>query len=160
VKTYYVLGFYFSIDCQEVALILKNKPDWQAGKLNGIGGKIELNETPLEAMQREFREETGLYHAPWKKFAELTGEHFIVHCFTGKGEPQRCRTKESEPVNAYGSLLYPGQLAKMIGSEIYVPVIGNLTWLIPLAIDTYRDRDLDFVSVEYQIRASIEEGMR
>ena len=40
-KKYYVLGFLFSPDCKRVALIIKNRPDWQAGFLNGIGGKID-----------------------------------------------------------------------------------------------------------------------
>lgn len=57
--TEYVLGFLFR-ECQPlVALITKNKPEWQKNKKNGIEGKIEPNETPLEAMRREFQEETG-----------------------------------------------------------------------------------------------------
>jgi hypothetical protein len=58
VKDRYVLGFVFSEDSSRVLLVWKNRPAWQAGKLNGIGGKIEAGETPLQAMQREFREET------------------------------------------------------------------------------------------------------
>lgn len=57
----YVLGFAFSRDGEEVVLIIKQKPDWQKGKLNGIGGKIEPeDESPLHAMIREFKEETGV----------------------------------------------------------------------------------------------------
>ena len=37
--TKYVVGFMFSPDKQFVALIRKNRPEWQAGKLNGIAGK-------------------------------------------------------------------------------------------------------------------------
>jgi 8-oxo-dGTP diphosphatase len=37
----YVLGFMFSSDHSEVALIRKRKPEWQRGKLNGIGGKCD-----------------------------------------------------------------------------------------------------------------------
>ena len=58
--TKYVVGFMFSPDKQFVALIRKNRPEWQAGKLNGIGGKIEVGEFPRGAMVREFREETGV----------------------------------------------------------------------------------------------------
>ena len=50
----YVVGFMFSEE------ILKNKPDWQAGRLNGVGGKVEPNEYPDQAMVREFEEETGV----------------------------------------------------------------------------------------------------
>lgn len=59
VEVQYVLGIMFSEDEERVLAIWKNRPDWQAGKLNGIGGKIEDGETPIEAMRREFREETG-----------------------------------------------------------------------------------------------------
>lgn len=54
----YVLGFMFDHEEKHVLLIWKNRPKWQAGKLNGIGGKIEAGETPLQAMEREFTEET------------------------------------------------------------------------------------------------------
>ncbi len=37
----YVCGFMMSWDMQEFLLIKKTHPEWQAGKLNGIGGKIE-----------------------------------------------------------------------------------------------------------------------
>jgi 8-oxo-dGTP diphosphatase len=57
---HYVNGFMFSPDHQRVALIHKRQPTWQAGYLNGIGGKIELGETAAEAMVREFSEETGV----------------------------------------------------------------------------------------------------
>ncbi len=35
----YVAGLMFSQDKTCVALIVKNKPDWQKGLLNGIGGQ-------------------------------------------------------------------------------------------------------------------------
>ena len=37
----YVVGFAFNKEKTKVLLIKKTKPDWQAGQLNGIGGKIE-----------------------------------------------------------------------------------------------------------------------
>lgn len=54
----FVLGFLFSEDGSRVLLVWKNRPAWQNGKLNGVGGKIEPGETPLQAMKREFLEET------------------------------------------------------------------------------------------------------
>ena len=35
-------------DNKEILLLKKNNPDWQKGLYNGIGGKVELNTTPLE----------------------------------------------------------------------------------------------------------------
>ena len=52
----YVLGFMFSPDMERILLMRKNRPEFQAGKFNGIGGKIEGTETPLQAMIREFEE--------------------------------------------------------------------------------------------------------
>lgn len=55
----YVLGFAFDRR-GAVALILKGRPDWQAGKWNGIGGHVEKGEIPSAAMAREFKEETTM----------------------------------------------------------------------------------------------------
>lgn len=70
--TRYVVGFLFADD--EVLLIKKNHPSWQFGKLNGLGGHIEENESPLDAMIREFEEESGgarIEH--WNMFLLLKG---------------------------------------------------------------------------------------
>lgn len=56
---HYVVGFCYN-EKDEVLLLKKRKPQWQFDQWNGIGGKIEQDETPLEAMVREFREETTL----------------------------------------------------------------------------------------------------
>lgn len=56
----YCLGFAFNWNRSEVILIEKNRPDWQKGHLNGVGGKVEIGEGPGMAMRREFKEETGL----------------------------------------------------------------------------------------------------
>lgn len=63
---HYVLGFVFNRKQDKVLLIRKEKPEWQAGFWNGIGGKIEpIDKSPLEAMQRESDEETGM-RLNWK----------------------------------------------------------------------------------------------
>ena len=45
---------------KDVLLILRNKDDWQRGKLNLPGGKIEPGESPEVAAYRELVEETGI----------------------------------------------------------------------------------------------------
>ena len=65
-----------------VVLIRKNKPSWQSGKLNGVGGHIEEKETPEMAMGREFLEEVDYpYTVGWSGFATLKGEDFEVYIF-------------------------------------------------------------------------------
>lgn len=56
-----VLGFALDLPNQQVLLIRKNRPDWQAGKLNGVGGHMEGGDggSTRAAMRREFLEETG-----------------------------------------------------------------------------------------------------
>lgn len=48
------------IEQREVLLVLKDRPEWQKGKLNLPGGKIEEGESPVAAAVRELKEETGL----------------------------------------------------------------------------------------------------
>lgn len=55
-----------------VLLIRKNRPEWQAGRLNGIGGRVEEGETPYEAMVRECSEECGLGLYNWLQLGTVT----------------------------------------------------------------------------------------
>lgn len=59
VQQRYVLGVLLDEDEKHVLVILKNRPAWQLGKLNCVGGKIEGDELPIAAMTREFLEETN-----------------------------------------------------------------------------------------------------
>ena len=79
----YVCGFLFSVDRSRVLLIRKNRPAWQAGKLNGVGGKVEPGESIQKAMTREFREEAGLTlaEAQWQHVLTLTGPDWTGHFF-------------------------------------------------------------------------------
>jgi len=79
----YVLGFALTPEMDRVALIQKNRPDWQAGKWNGIGGHIEDGESPLEAMHREFQEETGVYIAKerWISMGEMGSDDWNCRLF-------------------------------------------------------------------------------
>ena len=76
----YSLGFVFSPDLKEVYLIRKNRPAWQAGKLNGIGGEMLPGESITTCMIREAQEETGLETRPddWMIYAFLHGPDFRV----------------------------------------------------------------------------------
>jgi 8-oxo-dGTP diphosphatase len=59
-KKVYVIVFLFGLGRDTLLLIRKNRPDWQAGKLNGLGGKVEKDETLCEAVIREVKEECGV----------------------------------------------------------------------------------------------------
>lgn len=125
-RTRFVLGFLFSEDGSRVALIQKNRPAWQAGALNGLGGKIESGEKPLDAMNREFREEAGVYVGLWERFAELYGSDFEVIVFRAFSDACVAQVQQAgdEVVEVIG-----------ISAAMALPHISNLAWLIPLACD-------------------------
>ena len=86
----YVLGFALTPDKERVLLITKNRPVWQEGLLNGIGGKVEdYDKDAYHAISREFMEETGLLILPenWNKYGVMEGKYFYVSlfwCFSDK----------------------------------------------------------------------------
>lgn len=131
--TKYVLGFAFDHHEDDIAsgdvspnvgLIMKNRPEWQAGKLNGIGGKIEPGEDSIDAMRREFLEETGVAVDDWHTFATIHGPHYFMYVFRAFQVPIReMRSITDEKVNCYSANNLPGH------------VIPNLRWLVPLALD-------------------------
>ena len=68
--TKYVVGIIF---CEnKVLLIRKNRPSWQSGGLNGVGGKVSAYESYYDAMVRECREECNLVISNWEYIGMLT----------------------------------------------------------------------------------------
>ena len=96
----YVCAFVMDHD-KNILLIRKKKPDWQAGYLNGVGGKIEFGETIREAMNREFFEETGITIEKhnWTYVCELVNSNYgnsKVTFFTAKLDKFDCQNKTDE----------------------------------------------------------------
>jgi 8-oxo-dGTP diphosphatase len=122
-----VVGFLFRE--QSVLLVQKNRPSWQRGLLNGVGGALEIGESPLEAMVREFREETRYQgDLDWRYFC-LEHEPFgaWVHFFVAD-------TPEAywwPSHNDVGELMYWMHVANIYRAKC----VGNLGWLLPLAMD-------------------------
>ena len=125
--TYYVTGFMYSTDKRRVVLIEKINPQWQRGHLNGVGGKIEKDETPEMAMSREFEEETGVATAPeaWRVFAVINGgqEYKVYFLCTIDDNLSQAKTVEAEKVGIYDVADLPQN------------VLHNLRWLIPMSLD-------------------------
>ena len=121
--TEYVVGFLCNKDRDIVVLIDKHRPTWQKGKINGVGGHIEPGETPVAAMQREFREEAGLDVGDWELAVEMTGGTWKVYFFVATGPAMNAMTQtDEEVVIAWIGMLPPR-------------VLPNLHWLIPLCLD-------------------------
>ncbi len=123
--SYYVAGFLFDREAENILLIEKRKPEWQAGRMNAIGGKIEDGETPEEAMCREFKEETS-YKSPisWKNFCLLNGPDWKVWFFCSSVSHKYLCEIESEE----------SEIVSVCNALVHTPNrIPNLRWLIPMA---------------------------
>lgn len=135
-KTIYVAGFLFRRNREEVALVKKNRPQWQAGKFNGIGGHVEPGETEYAAMVREFKEETGAEIKDWTPVAVLDCGDAVIHffrSFSGDGVELQTLTDESIEWRSAGRIVYGLDLDDVGNLARIVP---NLRWLIPMAADT------------------------
>lgn len=139
--THYVLGFLFRDNCQSCVFIRKDKPCWQAGLLNGVGGKIELGETPLAAMIREFKEEAGVDTSAsgWREFCEMSGDEFVVHCFTARDSDawEKAHTCEAEKIETY----HPDNIKDL-------DCVSKLFWLVEMAMDENEGKEF-FATVRY-----------
>ena len=123
----YCLGFLFSPGATNVALIRKSSPDWQAGKLNAIGGRLQPNETPHQAMVREFHEEASLVVPQWNDMGLLQGKDWCVHLFWQELIEHKVLIGSAEEPVAW----HPKSHTK--------DRIANLRWLIPMAFMLSQD---------------------
>ena|ERR1039457_392255 len=138
--TNYTLGFYFDKDLTRVALIRKNRPLWQMGKLNGIGGHLEDGEVSIDGHIREFFEETGVSEVNWNSFGELKSEDFCVTLFCGTGDLSLLKSKTDEKIETV-------PIAEVLALKD--SMVDNLLWLIFLAINNINYGRPSFVTVKY-----------
>jgi 8-oxo-dGTP diphosphatase len=155
--THYVAGFLFNNGGYSVVLVRKSKPEWQKGKLNAVGGKIDSwrhdgncairtiandidtpnfnpcdcgGETPAQAMRREFKEEAGVDVETWKEFCVLSGDGFVVHFFSAF---------DTAAYNAAHSA-EEEQIIKTYVDKLGAACLPNVKWLIPMALSMKDDR--------------------
>jgi 8-oxo-dGTP diphosphatase len=146
----YVLGFCFNSVLEEVVLIRKLKPEFQKFKFNGVGGRVEQNETTENAMIREFLEETGKETdaRQWKYFARLEGEWkndsgpaatpWQVYCFFSVFEEFKGISSRTDEFLVTAKV-----------NNLPVNTLPNVRWLIPMALSFLRGEHAnDFRIVE------------
>lgn len=115
---------YYGFDAVLCVLKLRG-PDRVLNRYNGIGGKIEDGEEAIEAMVREFKEETGIdtSETSWRYFANLAGTWGRVFFFANyEGDLEEPIVSPTDEFVSYRPLDEP-------------KLVDNLRWLIPLALD-------------------------
>ena len=113
-------------------LICKQRPAFQKGLWNGVGGKIERGETPAEAMRREFAEEVaGFAEQPnWQQFAVMSDPDVVegttdtIHVFRAYGSRFHPIALTDEPLTWFHLRmdLHPD-----------TPMLESTRFLIPMA---------------------------
>jgi len=134
----YTVGIYFRSNVNEVALILKNRPTWQAGKYNFPGGKIEFNESPLECTIREFNEEccVNTIAETWNHIGRIENDgNYTVEIYTGlhKSFHGDLITGEDQKVQWFNV------------NDLPRNIISNLSWLIPFAVNYWKQGNADYI---------------
>lgn len=137
----YTLGFIFDASLEKVLLIHKNRPEWQAGKVNGLGGKVEEGEDSLTCIVREIQEEANLQTQKddWIYLGRLGNKDWNMEVFAlvYKGDITGAKTMTDEQVEWFEVNNLPSN------------VMQNLCWLIPLALDKIQNGDFNSITVEY-----------
>ena len=139
-KRAFVLALLFTQDRQQVALMRRTRPAWQAGQINALGGKLTAGESALDAARREVREEAGVDVTDWVEVLEWEDLEYRMHVVRAVSERARdVRTMEDQEVFLADVAQLPAE------------VIGNLRWLVPLALD-------DDVARPVRVRSANPEG--
>jgi len=141
----YTLGFIICED--KVLLIEKQKPEFQRGFLNGLGGKIEDNEKVEDCIVREVKEECNMntISSDWQHFCTMFGckeskdnisdmEYWNVFCFVTTVDYIKFNTilqteKEKLQVTSLSAIY-----------TLNNKLLGNISWLIGMAIDFRENR--------------------
>lgn len=140
----YVLGFLFDPAGQKVALIEKQSPPWQKGRLNGIGGKVEQFEHPNAAMIREFEEETGVKITNWKYMGAMSSsKEWIANIYTTTSPLiDELKTVTDEQV----VIMNCTETVNLHSSQ----AISNVPWLISICRDhLFNPNGVKMVSLTY-----------
>lgn len=139
------LGFIFNSSLERVLLVHKNSPTWQKGLINGVGGKLESEEQPIDCMVRECEEETTL-HIPkdnWKEFATIKdsnntgGATITLFTVIYTGNETDAAQNDHESIEWFNSQSLPPN------------VIKNLHFLVPLAREVLQGHDVKSVRIDY-----------
>ena len=141
----YVVGFMFDTFMNQVVLVRKERPEWQAGRINGVGGHVENGESFLAAMIREFGEETGVYESGWRTLCHLKalpeeGPPVEVMFFFARAGDEKIASVHTTT----------DEQIVLVKSQYSDEMLPNLEWLLPMAksINKGEDRATSFTILE------------
>lgn len=141
----YVLGLAFDKN-KNLVLVRKTKPRWQNGFLNGPGGAVEeTDNTPLDAMVREFFEETSIQTSreDWRYISTIFSDSWKVYVFTliSTDDFSDLHMKPTD-TDEHLEVLY---FRDAIGS---MECVSNLSWLIGMCLDEPINYSITFKEYE------------
>jgi 8-oxo-dGTP diphosphatase len=138
----YTVGFLFNADLSKVLLIHKLTPEWQRGKVNGLGGKYEEGEDANRCIARETREEAAVDvpAAEWRRVGSLFGAEWHVDVMAARhaGAESDARSLEEQQVEWFAVGALPQN------------AMSNLHWLVPLCLNALRTDDIVSADVRYR----------
>lgn len=108
--------------------------------LNGLGGKIETNELPLAAMEREFKEECGVSipQNKWRFIGIFGDDYYECYCYVAVTDRiLKAKTITPEKVGRFDVL-------KILINELYM--YSNIPYLIAVALD----ENIDSFDIKYK----------
>lgn len=134
------VGFVFSDDMSHVLLLRKARPEWQAGRLNGIGSHCEREDvTFADTMRRECLEEVGLDipKGGWRQVGEMYGRDWmvVVFCAIAPLETLEAAAASTADKDERAEVVPVGAIWAL------EKVIGNVRWLVPMAVDKLSNPD-------------------
>lgn len=109
-------------DNKEILLLKKNNPDWQKGLYNGIGGKVELNTTPLETIIKKCQEELGVNISNWIELdSEISSSGIEIVYFLAtlnEGEIKKLQSQTDERAELFSTNNLPTNILQDLKIQI------------------------------------------
>lgn len=131
----YVIGFAMHEDSpQHMLMVEKNRPQWQAGKWNGIGGKVEPSDLSIyDAVSREFEEEAGI-KTDWSDWTFIAVMHWEDDIMGGQANVYVLKTHLAQ--NKYMSFrtVTDEKILSVNTDDDFwkLKCVSNLKFLVPL----------------------------
>ncbi len=123
-KPRFVLALLFTADRKEVVLMRRTRPDWQAGRVNALGGRLLNGELVSDGARREVREESGVDVEGWTEVLIWEDAEYRMHVMRAVSDLARLASTMEDQVVFLADV-----------DALPENAIANLRWLVPLALD-------------------------